>query len=465
VRSDGRLVLVATEGQREYTLTYPHAFPGAAATLRDGALDDTGTRTIDADAPLPAGARAIDRIEHDRPAAYMRLRRRFTVLCTPAWSELRGGSGGELEMGSDSGPTLAALRITGVERPSGPFYESRALAGAFSEKRTGWWVRGPAPDWSDDNESLVSQLEKMIAEHSGLSPATVRTELARGRIAALAYSHPRRLDQTQWLFARRTSDGDPEIGTVEEYRPFETRQRAPFADELRFKSVAVVGCGALGWAIALSLARAGVGWFSLFDRDELHAGNLPRLPARPSWVGMPKVVALAAEIIDAALESAPLPVIGYIGADLGARALLDHEVDLLVDATADPRSPTETNLAAVAGGRPALYAWTNAGVVAARLFRVMPGRTPCYQCLREAEIEAIPGERPVTGWTEQFVWNGANFNLEMVASAATRMAVRTLLGHDVDESNPDHVVLRLGGPVPIAQRLEYARDPECEVCR
>lgn len=45
---------------------------------------------------------------------------------------------------------------------------------------------------------------------------------------------------------------------------------------LRDKSVAIVGCGSLGSTLALSLARAGVGAFYLFDMDRLSPVNIAR---------------------------------------------------------------------------------------------------------------------------------------------------------------------------------------------
>ena len=65
----------------------------------------------------------------------------------------------------------------------------------------------------------------------------------------------------------------------------------------------------------------------------------------------------------------------------------------------------------------------------------------------------------------EFIWIGANFNIDPIAAATVRMAVRTLAGDRTDETNPDHLILRVGGPVPVAEILTFERDPHCRWCR
>jgi molybdopterin/thiamine biosynthesis adenylyltransferase len=466
VRADGRLALHANQGDHEYTVTYPHAFPAAPAAVVDGSLEDPDTRAHFADAPLPAGARAIDRLLHDRPMDYIRLAPRFDVLSPEEWAHLGEGRGGELRMGvglSGSIALLATLGLTGASNSEILTRSARDLRSTFPVPVQGWWVRGDPPDWSDDNETLFRHITSLIARFRGKPVDLMRTGLHMV-IGALAYQTPARPDVTQWLFVKRSADGQPVLGQVIEHSSLEFRRRAPFADRLREKSVAIVGCGALGWSIALSLARSGVGRFALYDLDRVRAGNLPRLPTVLTAVGSYKTDVLADDIRRIWPGTEVTAHGGFVGETLGARSLIDDGVDLILDATADSGSPSETNLAAVASARPALYAWTTGGVLKARLFRVVPGRTPCYACLRSSGVTPLNPERRLGRWNEQFVWNGANFNLEMVAAAATRMAVRTLLGNPVSADNADHLVLELGGPVPIARALEYARDHRCEVC-
>ena len=59
--------------------------------------------------------------------------------------------------------------------------------------------------------------------------------------------------------------------------------------------VLVVGCGALGSVLADQLARAGVGWLRLVDRDVVEWTNLQRqvLYDEEDAAGQPKAVAAA----------------------------------------------------------------------------------------------------------------------------------------------------------------------------
>ncbi|MGH7213329.1 MAG: HesA/MoeB/ThiF family protein, partial [Tepidisphaeraceae bacterium] len=47
-------------------------------------------------------------------------------------------------------------------------------------------------------------------------------------------------------------------------------------ERLARSRVLLVGCGALGTVIAVQLARAGVGWMRLVDRDLVELTNLQR---------------------------------------------------------------------------------------------------------------------------------------------------------------------------------------------
>lgn len=62
--------------------------------------------------------------------------------------------------------------------------------------------------------------------------------------------------------------------------------------ELRGKTVSLVGCGSLGSTMALSLARAGVGTFNLFDFDRLSPVNIARHQASLGDLGRSKAAVL-----------------------------------------------------------------------------------------------------------------------------------------------------------------------------
>src|SRR3954470_19665009 len=63
--------------------------------------------------------------------------------------------------------------------------------------------------------------------------------------------------------------------------------------------VAIVGCGATGSALASLLARAGVGWLRIIDRDYVEASNLQRqvlFDEQDAADSLPKAIAAARKI-------------------------------------------------------------------------------------------------------------------------------------------------------------------------
>jgi molybdopterin-synthase adenylyltransferase len=79
---------------------------------------------------------------------------------------------------------------------------------------------------------------------------------------------------------------------------------------LQESRVAIIGCGALGSAQAEALARAGVGWLRIVDRDFVEASNLQRqtmFTERDAADRLPKAIAAARHIaeINSEIETEP----------------------------------------------------------------------------------------------------------------------------------------------------------------
>jgi hypothetical protein len=65
------------------------------------------------------------------------------------------------------------------------------------------------------------------------------------------------------------------------------------SQDLKSRSIAIVGCGSLGSQIAMVLAQAGVGRLILVDKDLMHAHNACRHLLGAPFTGSPKALALA----------------------------------------------------------------------------------------------------------------------------------------------------------------------------
>ncbi|MGI9178441.1 MAG: ThiF family adenylyltransferase [Pirellulales bacterium] len=144
--------------------------------------------------------------------------------------------------------------------------------------------------------------------------------------------------------------------------------------------VAIVGCGALGSAAAMTLARAGVGSIRLIDRDVPERSNLPRqilFDESDIAAGLPKAVVAAAHLARINSHSAIEPVVADLTA-ANAERLLAH-VDVIVDGTDNFEARFLINEVACRHGVP----WVHGGAIGGegRVMTIVPGRTACLRCL------------------------------------------------------------------------------------
>ena len=204
-------------------------------------------------------------------------------------------------------------------------------------------------------------------------------------------------------------------------------------DRLGTSSVAIVGVGATGAAVAGLLARAGVGRLRLIDRDYVEPSNLQRqvlFDERDARAGLPKAEAARRQIgrfnseITVEAQVADL-VPSNIDALLGG-------ADLLLDATDNFETRYLLNDYAVAHGR----AWIYAGAVGsyAISMNILPGDTACLAC-----VFPEPPNGPVeTCETAGVLGMAVNMAASIEATEAVKYLIgagsamrRTLLAHDL----------------------------------
>ncbi|MCS7179170.1 MAG: ThiF family adenylyltransferase [Anaerolineae bacterium] len=162
-------------------------------------------------------------------------------------------------------------------------------------------------------------------------------------------------------------------------------------ERLRAARVALVGCGALGTAIADGLARAGVGFLRIIDWDVVELHNLQRqvlFDETDVAAGLPKAVAAANKLARINSEVRVEPVVADL-APRNAERLLD-EVDLVVDGTDNFETRYLINDVCVKHRRP----WVYGAVVATygMTTTFLPGQTPCFRCMLAKK--PAPGTTP-----------------------------------------------------------------------
>lgn len=150
--------------------------------------------------------------------------------------------------------------------------------------------------------------------------------------------------------------------------------------------VVICGCGALGTVLANHLARAGVGFLRIVDRDFVEISNLQRqvlFDESDVISNMPKSVAAANKLRAVNSNITIEPIV----ADIDRTNILElcSDVDLILDGTDNFEVRYLINDAAVSLGKP----WVFGGAVGTegQTMTIIPGETPCLRCV----FEASPG--------------------------------------------------------------------------
>lgn len=152
--------------------------------------------------------------------------------------------------------------------------------------------------------------------------------------------------------------------------------------KLSSSRVAIIGIGALGTIEATLLARAGIGFLRLVDRDFVELTNLQRqvlFDENDAHLALPKAEAAKSHL----LRANSTIRIEAVATELNpstAKSLLD-DVDLVVDGSDNFEVRYLINDACVERGLPWIYA--AAVGTTGLLMPVIPGTTPCLRCVFE----------------------------------------------------------------------------------
>lgn len=154
---------------------------------------------------------------------------------------------------------------------------------------------------------------------------------------------------------------------------------------LRQGRVLLCGCGALGSVLAETLARAGVGFLRIVDRDFVELSNLQRqvlFDEQDVAERLPKAVAAANKLARINSDVTIEPVVADI--DHTNIRKLAEGVDLMLDGTDNFEVRFLINDASLDTGLP----WVYGGCVGShgQTMTIFPGETACLRCL----IDTVP---------------------------------------------------------------------------
>jgi len=197
--------------------------------------------------------------------------------------------------------------------------------------------------------------------------------------------------------------------------------------------IAIVGCGATGSAISSLLARAGVGYLRIIDRDYVEPSNLQRqmlFDEADAAESLPKAIAAARKIraVNSSISCEPH------ADDLtpaNTQELLEG-VDIVLDGTDNFETRYLINDFAVSVGRP----WVYAAAVASYgvTMTVLPGETACLACIFPDSPKGVVETCDTSGILNSAV----NLIASIAATEAMKLAIgargklhRTLLSYDV----------------------------------
>jgi molybdopterin/thiamine biosynthesis adenylyltransferase len=249
-------------------------------------------------------------------------------------------------------------------------------------------------------------------------------------------------------------------------------------EALARKHVVVVGLGSGGSTVALELAKAGVGRFTLVDPDVLTEANVVRHECDDRYLGRSKAAAVAALI----RHRNPAAQVEAVEADalaLGGRLADELERASLVAGCTDVEPPKHLlNRLSLEAGVPAVYAGVYAKGVGGEVIRCGGGRDdPCYACVTSVLKESAPlptAEEqldygvPAGGRAEPAL----GLDVRLIALLHAKVCLLELLGERLGESGDSNVVLFGTAPLEGVFPRRFASalvgvtaQHDCLVCR
>ena len=218
-------------------------------------------------------------------------------------------------------------------------------------------------------------------------------------------------------------------------------------EKLKGASVLVSRCGGLGSVVALELAAAGIGKLVLAHAGNVKPSDLNRqLLMTHDWLGKPRVESAERRLreLNPRIEIVSVPE--NVRAENAAR--LVEQVDLIVDCAPLFEERFQMNLQAVRQNKPliecAMYD------MELNLTTILPGQTPCLNCLYPAKPPAWKREFPVFGAVSGTVGClGAMEAIKVLAGVGEPLAGKMLTA-DLREMS--------------FRRMSITRRPDCDVC-
>ena len=223
-------------------------------------------------------------------------------------------------------------------------------------------------------------------------------------------------------------------------------------------SAVLVGCGAIGTAVANLLIRAGLGSLRIIDRDFVEPSNLQRqtlFEESDAQENLPKAVA-AERRLRAINSEANIEAVVADLTPQNARALLE-KFPVILDGTDNFETRLLINDASIALNIPWIYA---AAVAASGVtMTILPGETPCLACLVESnEPTTSAAPRMEETCDTAGILNAA---IHAIAAIESTEAIKLLIGQ---RASLHQRLISLDVWTNQNRSIRVARNPNCRAC-
>jgi molybdopterin/thiamine biosynthesis adenylyltransferase len=235
----------------------------------------------------------------------------------------------------------------------------------------------------------------------------------------------------------RCRNGQQQAVRTYVYRPDDRWVRAKGMNMLTTKKILMIGCGCLGSKIAVNLAATGAKDFGLLDCDLHEPDNSVRHEVGISSFGKPKARALLERMqevnpeVDAEIFTYHIGGVQQFEAD---RKVLQRfaESDVVINTTGNHGVSRWMDECCFRFAVPGVFVSVTNGAWGGEIVRVVPGKTACWLCWKEAYESSAPagaaGPAIFAPGCDQPSFTGTTYECGIVADAACCLIADTLDG-------------------------------------
>lgn len=247
--------------------------------------------------------------------------------------------------------------------------------------------------------------------------------------------------------------------------------------ELKNKRAALVGLGSIGSAVALELAKSGLGNFTLIDLDRLSAANVCRHTCAVTEIGKYKSYAVRDRILKINPFAGVTASICDFTEDLEYAVKLVHGCDLIIVTTDTLASRRMANYLGVLIQSPVIFSGVFERACGGRIFKFDPASAgACLECHQIDTFEERPGAVTYSAARDPrdlTIQPGLSVDINMTATITAKMAIEELR-ENKDGIMPYNLIITrhyspedgVNEPVRFmcARNENIIKNPGCPVC-